>query len=134
MKAIRLILIVGFIFLIILEIYLAASNHGLRSLGIGRILILLLLITIMIYRNRISWLLGITLFSYSIYYFFFKAVYASSPSAIEFTTALNRVFFGNYTGNILWHYITLFPFAFYFIALIIFLLKPTRIYYNISKQ
>jgi hypothetical protein len=133
MKVIRLGLIVLFISLIILEICLSVCHHQLVSSGVRRILILSLLITIIIYRTRISWLLGIFLFSYSIYYFFFMAVYASVPSAIEFTYSLNRILFGNYTGNRVRAYIDLFPFIFYLLALIVFLLKPTRIYYNVAS-
>ncbi len=133
MKAVRVILVVFFSLFIFLEVFLMVSKGSIEQGMIKRILILCFLILMFTYNHKAFWFLGVSLFSYAMYYFFFRAVYASGSSDIEFTYSLNRILFGNHTGNRARTYINLFPFIFYLLALIVFLIKPTRLYYNIAS-
>ena len=131
MKVVKGILIAIFIFLIVLNIcltiFLGTPFHKMGTV------ILSTLILVLIYKNSVSWIIGICLFAYGVYYSLFTIFYNAEPGALEFTSPLNTLIFGGYTGNPLRHIIHLFPFAFYVVSLIAFLTKSVCRQYHITE-
>ena len=131
MKIAKGILIAVFIFLILfnigLSIFLGATLHKMS------IVILLTLILVLIYKRKVSWIIAVCLCSYGVYYFLFINAYKSAPGALEFTSTLNTFLFGGYTGNPLRRIIGLLPFAYYAVALVVFLTTPVRKQYHIKS-
>jgi hypothetical protein len=131
MKIVKGILIVVFIFLILFNILLTiVAGATLHKMNIA---VLLILILVFIYRKKAMWIAGVCLFTLGVLYFLFISVYKSEPGALEFTSTLNTFLFGGYTGNPWRHVIHVIPFIFYAVSLIVFLTKPVRKQYYITK-
>jgi hypothetical protein len=131
MKIVKGILIAVFIFLILFNILLTIlAGATLHKMNIA---VLLILILLLIYRKRATWIAGVCLFTYGILYFLFISAYKSDPGSLEFTSTLNTFLFGGYTGNPWRHVIHLIPFIFYAVSLIVFLTNPVRKQYHITK-
>lgn len=121
---IKITILLFFLLFILLKAYLMIFQQ--RSLDFKGVLFLILLIIIFVYNRPITWLIGIAIFAYALYYFFFIAPTASATSMIEFTNPLIILLFGDHTGQKLRHMLKLFPYFFFGICLILFTTKPIR--------
>ena len=119
-----------FICCLIAKIYLAIINRHWFNCNEG--LFLMLLLVAVLVTMKTTWIIGICLASYGIYYFLFRAVWESWPRSAEFTTPLRLFFFDNLNSHSLFdRVLKLFPFVFYFLFLILLLIpKIRKAYWN----
>lgn len=120
-------LVVFFLLLITLDIPHAKHSSNTQD----RIMVLIALTIILLYKNRYTWIIGIILCSYAWYYLIAIAGKYSEYVAFDLTARLkyifhtsNRTTFGAITYC--------FPFYFYFISFVIFITPMGRRWYSIS--
>lgn len=120
-------LVVFFLLLIALDI-----PHTRRSSYTqNRIIVLISLTIILLYKNRYTWIIGIILCAYAWYYLIAVAGKYSQYVAFDLTARLKYIFHTSnrtITGAIIY----CFPFYFYFISFVIFLTPMGRRWYGIS--
>jgi len=125
-------LVAFFTLLIGLEI-LYVLEHKHFYISERRILLLLVLNVILLFKNRYTWLIGILLFSYSLYYITVVAVNYSYFVSLEFTSRLYILLKHNLGRG--WQIFARgFPFYFYFISLFIFLSPIGRRWYGVALK
>jgi|GEM_PF-3513633 len=120
-------LVIFFLLLITLD-----TSHFRHSINTqNRIMVLIALIIILLYRNRYTWVIGIILCSYAWYYLIAIAGKYSEYVAFDLTARLKYIF---HTSNrtTFGAIIYCFPFYFYFISFVIFLSPMGRRWYGIS--
>lgn len=129
-KVCKYILPIFFLILLCLRIY---SNIAFDiSLAKREIFVMLLLCIIFFYNNRVTWILGISLFAYGIYSIYVDSYVARTSTTMLFTVAIDYAFPNLCSKNgIVERYRTfIIPSLFYIIAFISFLMKPVRRYYG----
>ncbi len=127
MKKYQTILIIVFSILILLKISLNAFLD--RGFDFNGVAVLVLLILVTLYKRPITWLLGMYIFLYALYTFFFWLPIASAPSKIQLTSDLNYLLFGSsvgHNGKLISMILFFAPFLFYLFSIIYFLTKPVR--------
>jgi hypothetical protein len=127
MKKYQTILTIVFSILILLKLSLVVFID--RRFDFNGVAVLVLLIVVSVYKKPIAWLLGMYIFLYAIYAFFFWLPIVSAPSKIQLTSDLNYLLFGSYVGhNGKFGSIILFfaPFLFYLFSIFYFLTRPIR--------
>lgn len=132
LKILKWILVAFFTLLIGLEIlYIIEHKHF--YISERRILLLLVLNVILLFKNRYTWLIGVTLFSYSLYYIIVVTVNYSDFVSLEFTARLYILLKPNLGRG--WQIIVRgFPLYFYFISLFIFLSPIGRKWYGVALK
>lgn len=120
-------LVIFFLLLIVLD--MPHIRHSINTQR--RIMVLLVLNIILLYKNRYTWTIGIILCSYAWYYLIAIAGKYSVYVAFDLTASLKHIF---HTSNrtTIGAIIYCFPFYFYFISFIIFLTPMGRGWYGIS--
>jgi len=127
MKYLKIILIILFVALVSIKLFFPIYLQ--LQFDIPGIIILLLLIAVVGFRNKITFTTAVLLSVYGIGDFMYRAFSASRPGPFEFTASLNYLLFGGNTGSAAWMIISLFPFFFYFILLMLLLTKKGRAVY-----
>lgn len=127
MKYLKIILIILFIALVSIKLFFPIYLK--LQFDIPGIIILLLLIAVVAFRNKLTHAAGIVLSGYGTCDFIYRAYSASRPGPFEFTSSLNYLIFGGRTESTSWIIINLLPLLFYFIFLVILLTKKGRTAY-----
>lgn len=131
------IVVLLFSLLLIIRLYLDTLSHS--SIRLTNLLLPLTFISIFMFKSKISWILGVLTFTFGLYYYMVARFYAAYPGIFEFTLPLTELLFGNghgfKTGHPFEHFISVFPFMFYMLAIILFMTKRVReLYWNsVSK-
>ncbi len=128
-KVCKYILPIFFLILLCLRIY---SNIAFDiSLAKREIFVMLLLCIIFFYNNRVTWILGVSLFAYGIYSIYVDSYAARTSTTMLFTVAIDYAFPNLCSKNgIIEKGLRLIPNFFYIIAFISFFFKPVRQYYG----
>jgi hypothetical protein len=135
MKKYQTILTIVFSLLILLKLSLAIFLD--KIFDFNGVAVLVLLIVVTVYKKPIAWLLGMLIFLYAFYAFFFWLPIASAPSKIQLTSDLNYLLFGSYIGhNGKFGSLILFfaPFLFYLFSIFYFLTNPIRKSYFLKAE
>lgn len=124
-KVWKYVLPIFFLVLLCLRIYSNAINPS--YLAKREILVLLLLCLIFLFNNKITWCIGISLFTYGLYTIFGRDSASWTPTTMFFTEPIIYAFL-NPCGKfrIFERVVRLIPMFFYIIAFISFFIKPVR--------
>lgn len=106
---------------------LVARDHYIPKTSVLLVGVLLL---VFIIRQKISWLVGLFIFVIGIYDSIFIAIKSAEPTVFQFTSFIGNPLSSETLGRIL----SAIPDFFYLISLVVFLLKPVRDYFGISKS
>lgn len=129
-KVLKWILAAVFIILIGIEIFhIIEHKHSISSQR--RMLLLISLTLITLHKNKYTWLAGVILFSYALYYLAVVAGKYSDFTTLEFTAGF-YILFKDVMGMSWRIFVKAFPFYFYFISFVIFLTPMGRRWYGIS--
>jgi hypothetical protein len=131
MKIIRWMLSILFMGLIIIELYLTLFKQ--LPLNKLSIMLLLLLIAVFQFRNKLVWYISMTIFIYGIYSLSISAIYSAEPVTMQFTSRLSYLLFEGNSESKIKIFIEVIPDYFYSIFLILFLTKKFRRYYGVLK-
>lgn len=124
-KTLNYSLILLFTSLILIRVYVRITQQA--PFGINAVLFLFILITIFWYKNKFTWTLGIILWGYGIYHYFFIEIFAAEPTIMQFTNPLNKLLDGS-----LWlQLIHIIPFSLYILGFVFFPTKYFRKIYNV---
>jgi len=116
-------------FLLIIALDMPHTRHSSNTQD--RIVVLIVLTIILLYKNRYTWVIGIILCAYGWYYLIAIAGKYSEYVAFDLTARLKHIF---HTSNrtTIGAIIYCFPFYFYFTSFIILLTPMGRRWYGIS--
>lgn len=135
-KSLMYMLLVIFIIIMIFEVIMMVDK-GRYIYSESHILLLSVLSVILIYRNRITWVLMILISFYGIYNLIFRQPIYSMPTNMNFTGILYLKLRNSYEVNfdsIIARTLQLFPLVFYVAGIICFATKHVRIMYHIGKR
>jgi hypothetical protein len=96
-------------------------------------MLLLLLIAVFQFRNKLVWYISMTIFIYGIYSLSISAIYSAEPVTMQFTSRLSYLLFEGNSESKIKIFIEVIPDYFYSIFLILFLTKKFRRYYGVLK-
>lgn len=121
--------VIGMLLSILLsQVYLiVARDHYIPK---SSVLLVGVLLLVFIIRQKISWLVGLSIFVIGIYDSIFIAIKTAEPTAFQFTSYIGN----SLTSETLNRILSAMPDFFYLISLVVFLLKPVRDYFGISKS
>lgn len=118
---------------LLVNLYLWMHNVYIQKF---RILLLLVLIFILLRRNKFSWIAGVILFFYGIYDLLFVSFFATMPTVMQFTSVTGEFVSNDEKNKLVFRILYNASDHFYFIFFALFLTKPVMKYYHIlgSKQ
>jgi hypothetical protein len=126
MKSIRIVLVSFFLFLLLLKFYFKIKGDYSSYPFFSGAVVLISFIVVLLRPSKVTWFIGMALFSYGLYYYLFMAVSMSSTGVMEFTYTLERLLFADKKGSFSRIILSNTPFLFYLGATIAFLTKPVR--------
>lgn len=81
------------VIVIVLRIYQRISSD--IAVGTNDTLVILAFLAVLLFRNKMTWILGLVLFIGGLYNLFFVAYRAAEPTAMQFSQSIIRAMFNN---------------------------------------
>ena len=128
----KYLLITFFALLICFESYQAIAHYSLNITSQKRITTLLILIVVILFKNKVTWLLAMLLFLCGLYYIIAGQKY-SQNSALDFTSPFHDLFRTQLNDG-LNIFLQAFSIYFYLLSFLIFSTYPVRRWYKISAK
>jgi hypothetical protein len=113
---------------LLLNIYLLLQGYHVRAM---RIAVLDALLLILFTRNRLSWIAGVCIVGYGLFYELFLAVFAAVPGVMDYTSVLHELYIDTEIKKITIRILGTLPAIFHLLSFILFFTKPVLRYYYI---
>lgn len=109
-KIVKIILISVFIVIIVAEIYVLFIKE--LSVGYSHILLMLIIIFLLLYKNKLTWAILFIICIYGVFDFF-NSTHKNVPTFMDFTAMLNLYFFNENSGMLFHRIFKVYPLIFY---------------------
>lgn len=119
--------------LILFILSIALKIQKIEMITYKELILLLMLMVIFSIRKPIIWISGVGIFIIGIANLILKGIEAAEPTTFQIGIKVFRCFLYEGGNSLQAFLIFWFPLVFYVLAIVFFLLKSTRVAYNISR-
>ena len=100
------------------------------SLKYSYVLLLMFLSVLLVYRNKVTWLIMLGVCVYGVFNIIRYGSTVAFATSMDFTANLNHFIFSGASHQVFKRMLGLFPLFFYLLVFVTFLIRPLRKYYN----
>lgn len=113
-----------FAIILVLKIYQRISSN--IAMSTNDTLVILSFLAVLLFRNKVTWVLGLALFIGGLYNLFFVAYHAAEPTAMQFTQPIIRSAFNNSYSSLASKLVSTIPDLFCIMGLVLFIIPICR--------